>query len=131
MKEQYKPRIKAEKEKPKGFDTTVTFRDERTGLVTHTDPYIMRRLSNKSKVFERPAGSGNLFDPKGNPAGRWDKTKPEGERYIKGAAHVAWQAPETEDQRIARMLIERDVKIAELQKELSAIQAEKKNGKGA
>lgn len=114
--------------KPKGFDLTVTHRHPKTGLVTHTDPYILRVIASgdgKVRVWERPAGSGNLWDKHNKPCGRWDKSKPEGERYLKDAEHIAWTAPETSDAKVARESAEKDVKIAELEKELAAIRAER------
>lgn len=117
-----------EDEKPKGFDLTVTHRHPKTGLVTHSDPYVLRVLASgegKARVWERPAGSGNLWDINNNPIGRWDKTKPEGERFLKDEPHIAWTAPLTEDQKLARSVVEKDVRIQELEKELAAIQAER------
>lgn len=113
-----------------GFDLKVTHRDEKSGAVVETNPYVLRVCgttgsSEKTRYWERPAGSGNLFDKKGQPCGRWDSTKPEGQRYIKGAAHVEWTPPETKDQKIIRSLSEKDLRIAELEKELAAINAEK------
>jgi uncharacterized small protein (DUF1192 family) len=118
---------------PQGFNLVVTYRDEKTGLVTHTDPYTLRVLpgpgGGKARYWERPAGSGNLFDKKGQPAGRWDRTKPEGQRFDAKAAHVAFARPETEDAKLARSVIEKDAHIAELKRELEAIRAEREDKK--
>lgn len=117
-------------EKPQGFDLRVTYRDEKTGLVTHTDPYILRVIAapdgGRTRLFERPSGSGNLWNKRGEPVGRWivdPKTK-QG-TFKEGEPHVAWQRPETDDERLVRSVIERDAKIAELERELAAIQGEK------
>lgn len=110
------------KEKKTGFDLIVTHRDEKTGAVIRKDPYILRVCGKpgtdaRERYWERPAGSGNLWDKKGQPAGRWDKSKPEGERFIKGAQHTAWEAPLTQDQKIAK-------ENAALKAELAALKAE-------
>ena len=117
-------------ETPKGFDLTTHRRDPKTGLVIESDPYILRILGGtdggKSRVWERPAGSGNLWDKSNQPIGRWDKTQPEGKRFIAGAPHVEWTPPETKDQKLARSLVEKESKINELERELAAIKAEEK-----
>lgn len=117
-----------EDETPKGFDLKVTHRHPRTGLITHTTPYILRVIGEsggaKARVWERPAGSGNLWDKHNQPIGRWDKTKPEGERFVKDAEHIAWAAPETSDQKLARSVVEKDVRIQELERELASIRIE-------
>lgn len=117
-----------EEVKEEGFSLLVTHRHPKTGLVTKKDPYILRVVregGNKVRYFERPAGSGNLWNKKGEPIGRWDASKPEGDRFLKGAEHVQWTPPETEDQKLARSVAEKDARIQELEKELAAIEAEK------
>lgn len=125
------------KPKPKGFDLMVTHRDERTGMVTHTTPYILRVCgepgsSEKSRYWERPAGSGNLFDKQNNPVGRWVYT----EEIVKGKKirtgkhapdekHIAFTPPKTQDQMLREEASQAQVRIAELEKELASIQAEK------
>ena len=119
-----------EEEKEKGFPLKVTYRNSKTNLITKKDPYIMRVVSDgaggKSELFERPAGSGNLFNKKGEAIGRWDKTKPEGKRFLKDEKHIEWTPPLTEDQKLAKSLISKDARIEELEKELASIKAEKK-----
>lgn len=119
-----------ETEAPKGFDLVTHKRDPKTGLVIEKDPYILRVLGaadgGKTRVWERPAGSGNLWDKSNTPIGRWDKTQPEGKRFIAGAEHIAWTPPETNDQKLARSLVEKESKISELERELAAIKAEEK-----
>ncbi len=105
----------------------VTYHDRRTGLVAKKDPYILRVVGeggNRTQYFERPAGSGNLFNYDGDPIGRWDASKPEGERFIAKAAHVEFVMPETDDEKLARTLATKDVRINELEAELRAIKAE-------
>lgn len=123
---------KQEEEKPRGFDLVVHHRDNKTGLVTKEDSYILRTIAmgttgDKSRVWERPKGSGNLWDRDNNPIGRWDKTKPEGERFLKGEAHVKWEAPETNDQKLARAMGEQQLKIAELERKLIEMEQAKKD----
>lgn len=114
----------------KRFDLMVHHRHHRTGkLIKHT-PYIKRVVgevgsSERATYWERPAGSGNLFDSHNNPIGRWEyeektvkgKTVKTG-KFIEGAAHVAWEAPITQDQKIAK-------ENAALKAELAAMKAEK------
>lgn len=113
------------------FSLRVTFRNMKTGLVEKTNPYILRMVGdggNKQQLWERPAGSGNLFNAKNEPIGRWDKSKPEGERFLKGKEHIEWKAPETSDQRLAREYAEKDSKINQLERELAAIKVEREGG---
>lgn len=117
-----------------GFDLQVTHRDEATGLVTHTNPYVMRVIAasdgGKMRIWERPVGSGNLWDKKGNPIGRWlvdEKTKRG--KFVKDAEHVKFVPPPTEDQKLAASLVEKDARIAALEKEIESHRAESKKKK--
>lgn len=121
----------------KGFDIKVTHRDEQTGLITHTDPYILRLVgetgsSEKQRLWERPAGSGNLFNKNNEPIGRWvyeDKVikgkKVRVGHYDEKAEHIAFTPPPTKDQLLAKELSEERVRVQELERELAAIKAEK------
>lgn len=113
-----------EPEVAQGFDLVVHKRNARTGLVEQENAYILRIVGH-AKYLERPVGSGNVYDFQGKPIGRWDASKPEGERFLKGEKHVEWSAPETKDQKLARAIGEKDIKIQELERELAAIQAER------
>lgn len=116
----------------KGFDLRVTHRDETTGLVVREDPYVLRVIGNaedpkdesRQRLWERPAGSGNLWDKSNNAIGRWISE----EKIIKGkkckvghydpdAPHIAWAPPLTEDQKIAQ-------ENAALKAEIAALKAE-------
>lgn len=126
-----KPYTEEESEqKPKGFNIKVTYRNERTGLITHKDPYILRVVGSgdgKTKTWERPPGSGNLFNSKNEPVGRWvidPKTKRGS--FQKDVPHVEFTPPETQDQKLARSLTEKENKIQALEKELQSIKAESK-----
>jgi hypothetical protein len=108
----------------------VTYRNMKTGMVEKSDPYVLRIVGeggNRTQLWERPAGSGNLWSHAhgGKAVGRWDLSKAEGERFIKDAAHIAWAPPETEDQILARSIATKDNKINELEREIAAIKAEK------
>jgi hypothetical protein len=132
-------------EETKTWPPRVTHRNPKTGLVVKQDNYIMRTVGslekgNRDRVnyVEYPAGSGNLWSKNWEPVGRWDKSLAEGKRYLKDATHVAWAPPETQDQVLAKEMAQDRQRIAELEKELAAIQAEKdnrkapvKNGSGA
>lgn len=116
-------------EQKQGFDFNVTHRDPKTGQITHSTPYTLRVIGSgegRQKLVERPAGSGNIFDMKNNPKGRWivDAKTKKG-KLDPNAEHIAFVPPETEDQKLARSLIEKDSRIASLEAELKAISAEK------
>lgn len=123
--------------KVEGFDLMVHHRDEKTGLVTKSDPYTLRvtgvQGGEKTEIFERPPGSGNCFAKNGEPIGRWvvdPKTKRGSLK--EGEPHVTYSKPETQDQKLAKELITKDSRIAELERELAAINAEKeKKSKGS
>lgn len=121
---------------PKGFDLQVTRRDPKTGLVISNNPYTMRVIASadggKTRIFERPVGSGNMWDKKGNPIGRWltdEKTKKG--KFVPGVEHMVFSPPETDDQKLARSLTEKEARIAELEKELSNIRVESKKKQGS
>ena len=99
-----------------GFDLMVTHRDPHTGLITHKNPYAMRVVASadggKTRIFERPKGSGNLFDKKNVACGRWVNGK-----WDKEAKHEAWNPPQTKDQMIAQ-------ENAALKAEVAALKAE-------
>jgi len=133
--------VKAER-KVEGFDLLVTHRDEKTGIVTDRDPYILRvtgeQGGEKSKIWERPAGSGNCFNKKNEPIGRWiteeRKDAKSGKivrtgRLDPDAVHVVFEKPLTKDQVLSKEVTESRSKIAELEKELAAIKAEKSGTK--
>jgi hypothetical protein len=63
--------------------------------------------------------SGNLFNSKNEPIGRWVDGN-----WDKKAEHIAFVKPETKDQMLAREVVSKDAKIAELELELAAIKAE-------
>lgn len=109
------------------FDTRVTYYDN-MGRVIKQDPYVLRVVAGpaggKVQLFERPVGSGNIFDGLGRPFGRWVDGKHE-----EKLAHVAWTPPETEDQKLAKSLVEQKNKIEQLEKELTAIRAEREGAK--
>ncbi len=111
------------KNEESGFDLTVNHRDPKTGLVTKRTPYVLRVVGapdgGRTSLFERPKGSGNIFDGQGNPWGRWIK----GEHHP-NEPHIAFVVPLTEDERLKHSVVEKDAKIAELEKELAAIRAE-------
>jgi uncharacterized small protein (DUF1192 family) len=126
----------SEVEQPQGFDLMVTHRDPKTGLITKQDPYTLivgsGENGGKTRMWERPKGSGNLWNKRGEPIGRF-VAKGDGKReYDAKAKHVEFIPPETEDQQLARSLTEKSERIAQLEKELAGIKAEKdKKGKGA
>lgn len=122
-------KLTEETEDVKAWPPKVTYRNRKTGQVERQEPYIMRTVGSKDNrnrvnYLEFPAGSGNLWDAKWNAIGRWDASKPEGQRFLKDAPHVAWVPPETGDQKLAREMAQDRMRIAELEKELASIKAE-------
>lgn len=107
----------------KEFNLKVHYRDEKTGLVTQEDSYTLRIIAagdgGKMRLWERPKNSGNLFDKKNEPIGRWVKGK-----WEKDAKHVAFEKPLTNDQKLASALAQKDARVLELERELAAIKAE-------
>lgn len=122
--------------KEHGFDLTVTHRDPKTGAVVRTDPYVMTVMQSDSgriRVFERPPGSGNLYDKRGQPCGRWEKDEEGKKVYNAKAEHKVWAPPETQDQKLARQVREyaeenERLKQALAEKEVKSIKAEQSGG---
>lgn len=122
------------------FDLVVTHRDAKSGAVISSNPYLMTVIQTENgrmRLFERPPGSGNLYDKNNLPVGRWkyeDDGKGKKKKiFDEGAEHVAYQKPETKDQKLARTVLEKEAEIAELKKalaakEVAAIKAENKSG---
>lgn len=117
------------------FDIVVTKRDPVTGQVVGRNPYTLRVVgregsNDRTETYERPVGSGNLFDAQDRPAGRWIAESFDAKgKFIPGkhdseAQHIEFKVPETKDQMLARESISKDAKIVELQRELEAIRAE-------
>lgn len=125
-------------EQDKAFDLMVTHRDPKTGLITRQDPYVLvvgaAAEGGKNRMWERPKGSGNIFNKKGEAIGRFVRDEKGKKKFVADAAHVAYTPPETEDQKLARSVVEKDDRIAQLEKELAGIKADSKkkiDGKGA
>lgn len=129
----YRGTIKQDEEIDNGLK--VTYRNMKTGMVEKTDPYILRIVGEeRTQLWERPAGSGNLFDrPKDGVAiGRWiyEEKMVKGRKiktghYDEKAEHVKWNPPLSDDQKLARSVAEKDAQIEALRKELDGIKAEK------
>lgn len=132
----YRGTDKTEEEVETGL--VVSYRNPKTKLIERKDPYTLRVVaqgSDRLQLWERPAGSGNLFDKpnlkEANPMGRWVYIEKEknGKKCREGswdaeAPHIAWNPPESADQKIARESMIKDAKIAALEKELAAVKAE-------
>ena len=125
-----KERVK--EEVPSGFDFRVTHRDPRTGEITHKNAYVAHIFgttgsNERTAVYERPKGSGNCWDAQNNPAGRV-VIEGEGKQarltHKPEAQHIAWEAPLTEDQKLARSVAAQKAENAALKAELAALKAE-------
>jgi len=94
-------------------------RDPKTGLVVKRNPIRVFAVNRKTFV-EWPKGSGNVYTPGGEGAGRYEKGK-----LLLSKSHQEWTPPLTKDERIARqnavLTQERDA----LKLELDAIKKEK------
>lgn len=125
------------------FDLIVHHRNPRTGkLIKHT-PYIKRVVgevgsSERATYWERPAGSGNLFNSHNNPIGRWEyeeKTVKGKQiktgKFVEGAAHIAWEAPLTQDQKVSKENAALKAELAAMKAEQNKAQTAKKQDKGA
>ena len=120
----------------KKFDIIVHHRDPKTGLVVKSDPYILRVCgetgsSEKARYWERPSGSGNLFDKNNNPVGRWvyEERNVRGKmvrsgKFSPGAEHIAFVRPLTDDQKLANAVMETETANAALRAEIAALKAE-------
>lgn len=116
--------LQYQEEEVVGFDPRkVTIRDPKTGLIVKTNPYTLRIVGldggGKSRLLEMPKGSGNIFNMKMEPIGRWEKGE-----FVEGKEHIEFTPPETDDQKLAREVVESKSKIAELERELAQIRAE-------
>jgi len=110
-----------------GFDIKVTHRDPVTGLVKSSNPYTLRVVGvpggGTARLFERPVGSGNLFNSKNVPWGRWVKGE-----HAPTAEHVEFIAPLTADQKLAKDLISKETENAALRAELESLKRESDKG---
>lgn len=114
----------------------VTHRRDKFGKVIEINPYRMFCFGDE-RYFERPKLSGNLFFGDGSAAGRLGtrtveranpKTK-EMQKVIEnfcemGAAHIAFVAPPTSDQKLAQEMADAQITNAALKAELEALKQE-------
>lgn len=122
----------ADKNEVEGFDLKVTHRDDRSGQVTHKNPYRLRVVGgkggNRMKLWERPVGSGNLWNLQGKPVGRWIEEEKEGGevvmKYDPKAEHVSYEMPMTADQKLAQQANSVAAENETLRAELAAMKAE-------
>lgn len=103
-----------------------------------SDPYTLRVCKtadgDKTEIFERPPGSGNCFAKNGEAIGRWIVSEKKDEKTGKmvkvgaldsNAAHIKTDPPMSPAAKQALETQRKDSRIAELERELAAIQAEK------
>lgn len=99
------------------FDNRVHIRDESTGRLVKVQPYAYHAF-DQMKLWERPIGSGNMFDANGKEIGNWKQTK--GGRWEKHAdTHIA--AKLFHEIKAPEDLAKRN---AQLEQELEALKAE-------
>lgn len=99
------------------FDNRVHIRNAETGRLIRRQHYAMHAFSDK-KIWERPIGSGNMFDAHGDPIGRWKRAdKGHWEQISKEHSAVPMaEKIATPDELIARN--------SELESELAALKAD-------
>lgn len=85
------------------FDLKVHHRDSKTGRLVKTTPYTLR-IDKGKKTYERPTGSGNMWDAAGVPIGD----------------HVEIKDELTEKQEFAAALVANESKISGLNEQLAA-----------
>lgn len=104
----------------KEFDKMVHLRDKHGKQVGEN--HYAYHIIDGSPYFERPIGSGNLFEPNGEPCGRLvDRRK----LVIESdAAHIAFQEAPEGAEKIAFELSSSREENAEILRELAALKAE-------
>lgn len=98
---------------PETFDLRTHIRNEKTGQLLKAQPYRLHYINDK-KLYERPAGSGNVFYESGEKAGRFVKGKHEDSE-----PHIAYTAPVSDDKKINAVIADKDAEIAALKKQLA------------
>lgn len=102
----------------KEFDKLVHVRDQH-GVLIDENHYAYHIIEG-TPYFERPIGSGNLFYPNGDPAGRL-----EGREVLEGKAHIEFEKPVLGAAKAERDLAVERGKNAELMRELEALRQER------
>lgn len=109
------------------FDIQVTHRDPESGLVTRQNPYnLIVHGEARKRLWERPKNSGNVFDKKGNPCGRFVRDEKGVGKYDPFADHVEVKPELSSTEKAQQVLFEKDERILALEKELAAVKAEAK-----
>lgn len=102
------------------FDPLVVHhRDPVSKRITKVNPFRVI-VEKGARFYEWPKGSSNLWFENRHPAGRLDDGK-----IVRGAEHVAYQPPVTEDENIARENMTLKQEMRKVQEELAAIKREK------
>lgn len=118
-------RTMKEELKSQGFDILITHRDPETGVVVRQNPYnLIVSGEGRQKLWERPKNSGNVFDWRGEPIGRYVRDAKGKGTYDPLAEHVFVAPPISTEEKAKQALHEKDSRIDELERELSAIKAE-------
>jgi len=113
-----------------GFDLTVTHRNQ-YGEIVKQDPYTLIVSAGsdggKVKLWERPKGSGNVWNRKGEPIGRYLRDERTGRgKFHAGAPHVEVVAPASPEEMYEKLTKDQAARIKALESELRAMQAENK-----
>lgn len=101
------------------FDARVHIRNEKTGALVKKQHYAWHMFGDK-KMFERPIGSGNMFNQAGEPIGKWEMNKENG--HWAKVSDVQENAESYEMVGTVEDLIDEN---SELKAELAALKAEK------
>lgn len=104
-----------------GFDIKVTHRDPQTGIVLSQNPYnLIVHGEARKRLWERPKNSGNVFDRKGKPCGRFVRDEKGVGKWNPLDPHVEVKPELSNEERAAHALSAKDAEIAALKKELAA-----------
>ncbi len=115
---------------PPSFDHRVHITDPKTGKVVEENHYILR-INADGTTYERPPGSGMIYDPTGALIKDGQKEKRElAAAKAKADAEVAAAKKKAEDDaRAAELDAEKQAILAEAKAEAEKIIAEAKSGK--
>ena len=130
-------KIKEHPAKPVGingepmFDNRVKIFNEKTGQILAYQPYAMHIFGDsKEQIFERPMGSGNMYNAKGESIGRWEQDKKTGHWKKFADEHIPTKPiPVNVEERLSEELDAANAEIAQLKSELEKRQAAEKRAK--
>jgi hypothetical protein len=120
--------MKEDTSSPANFDIKVTHYD-RSGAVVKQDPYTLivaaAHEGGKTRLWERPKNSGNIFDRHGKPCGRIIRNPETGKsKYVKGEPHVFVPPVVSKEEQLLKQTSDQALRIKALEAELAAVRYE-------